>query len=148
MLFIGVLLRKHGIKTILLVAMLAWSARYFLFSMGNADSRMWMLYGGLLLHGICYDFFFVSGQIYVDQQAGPKIRAAAQGFIALVTLGLGNFVGAWLSGRIVDAYRITDTTHDWAAIWRVPAIGALVIFVLFAVAFRPSRVPANATANA
>ncbi len=146
MLFIGVLLRKHGIKTILLVAMLAWAARYFLFSMGNADSRMWMLYGGLLLHGVCYDFFFVSGQIYVDQQAGPKIRAAAQGFIALVTLGLGNFVGAWLSGRIVDAYKITDTTHDWAAIWRVPAIGALVIFVLFAVAFRPARAPAAVNA--
>ncbi len=141
MLFIGVLLRKYGIKTILLVAMLAWAARYFLFSVGNAGPGMWMLYGGLLLHGVCYDFFFVSGQIYVDQQAGPRIRAAAQGFIALVTLGLGNFVGSWLSGRIVDAYKLTETTHDWAAIWRIPAIGALVIFVLFAVLFRPAPQP-------
>jgi MFS family permease len=96
-----------------------------------------MLYGGLLLHGVCYDFFFVSGQIYVDQQAGPKIRAAAQGFIALVTLGLGNFVGSWLSGRIVDAHLLADGTHDWNAIWKIPALGALVIFVIFAVAFKP-----------
>jgi nucleoside transporter len=148
MLFIGVLLRKHGIKTILLVAMLAWAARYFLFAMGDADSKMWMLYGGLLLHGICYDFFFVSGQIYVDQQAGPKIRAAAQGFIALVTLGLGNFVGSWLSGRIVDAHLLADGTHDWNAIWKIPALGALVIFVIFAVAFKPvteDRGPRTAT---
>jgi len=140
MLFIGVLLRKHGIKTILLVAMLAWAARYFLFAMGDADTKVWMLYGGLLLHGVCYDFFFVSGQIYVDQQAGPKIRAAAQGFIALVTLGLGNFVGSWLSRRIVDAHLLADGTHDWNAIWKIPALGALVIFVIFAVAFKPKAV--------
>lgn len=137
MLFIGVLLRKHGIKTILLVAMLAWAARYFLFAYGDAGAGMWMLYGGLLLHGICYDFFFVSGQIYVDQQAGPQIRAAAQGFIALVTLGLGNFVGSWASGRIVDHYALPGGGHDWTAIWQVPAIGALVIFVMFALLFKP-----------
>jgi nucleoside transporter len=140
MLFIGVLLRKHGIKTILLVAMLAWAARYFLFAYGDSGAGMWMLYGGLLLHGICYDFFFVSGQIYVDQQAGPKIRGAAQGFIALVTLGLGNFVGSWASGRIVDAHLLPDGGHDWTAIWQIPAIGALVIFVLFAVLFKPKPV--------
>jgi nucleoside transporter len=137
MLFIGVLLRKHGIKTILLVAMLAWAARYFLFAYGDSGAGMWMLYGGLLLHGICYDFFFVSGQIYVDQQAGPKIRGAAQGFIALVTLGLGNFVGSWASGRIVDAHLLPDGGHDWTAIWQIPAVGALVIFVLFALLFKP-----------
>ncbi len=137
MLAIGVLLRKFGIRIILLVAMLAWAARYFLFSLGNAGNGVWMLYLGLLLHGVCYDFFFVSGQIYVDQQAGPKIRGAAQGFIALVTLGVGNFVGSWLSGLIVDSYK-TATGHDWAAIWRVPAIGALVIFALFALLFRPA----------
>ena len=137
MVFIGVLLRKYGIKTILLVAMLAWAARYFLFAYGDAGAGMWMLYGGLLLHGICYDFFFVSGQIYVDQQAGPKIRGAAQGFIALVTLGLGNFVGSWASGRIVDHHALPGGGHDWTAIWQIPAIGALVIFVLFAVLFKP-----------
>ncbi|MBK9550251.1 MAG: nucleoside permease [Gemmatimonadetes bacterium] len=137
MLFIGVLLRKHGIKTILLVAMVAWAARYYAFAYGNADSKVWLIYAGLLLHGVCYDFFFVSGQIYVDQQAGPKVRAAAQGFIALVTLGFGNFAGSWLSGRIVDAHKLADGTHDWTAIWKVPAIGAAVIFLIFAVAFKP-----------
>lgn len=137
MLFVGVALRKFGIKVILLVAMLAWAARYFLFGAGDATAGIWMIYLGLLLHGVCYDFFFVSGQLYVDQQAGPKIRAAAQGFIALVTLGIGNFVGSWLSGRIVDAHLLADGRHDWAAIWRVPATGALIIFVLFAVLFRP-----------
>jgi nucleoside transporter len=139
MLFIGVLLRKFGIKVILLVAMLAWAARYFAFGAGNATDGIWLIYLGLLLHGVCYDFFFVSGQIYVDQQACPKIRAAAQGFIALVTLGVGNFVGSWASGRIVDAYALPDGTHDWTAIWRIPAIGALVIFALFAVLFRPRQ---------
>jgi nucleoside transporter len=139
MLFIGVLLRKFGIKVILLVAMLAWAARYFAFGAGNATDGIWMIYIGLLLHGICYDFFFVSGQIYVDQQAGPRIRAAAQGFIALVTLGVGNFVGSWLSGRIVDAHVLPEGGHDWAAIWRIPALGALMIFVLFAVLFRPNQ---------
>ncbi len=136
MLAIGVLLRKFGIRIIMLVAMLAWAARYFLFGMGDAGNGVWMLYIGLLLHGVCYDFFFVSGQIYVDQQAGPRIRGAAQGFIALVTLGVGNFVGSWVSGLIVDAHK-TATGHDWAAIWQVPAIGALVIFALFALMFRP-----------
>jgi nucleoside transporter len=147
MLFIGVLLRKFGIKTILLVAMLAWAARYFAFGAGNATDGIWMIYIGLLLHGVCYDFFFVSGQIYVDQQAGPRIRAAAQGFIALVTLGVGNFVGSWLSGRIVDAHVLPDGGHDWTAIWRVPALGALVIFVLFAVLFRPTQTASSAVSS-
>jgi len=136
MLAIGVLLRKFGIRIILLVAMLAWAARYFFFGLGDAGNGVWMLYVGLLLHGVCYDFFFVSGQIYVDQQAGPRIRGAAQGFIALVTLGVGNFVGSWVSGVIVDAHK-TTTGHDWPAIWQIPAFGALVIFALFALMFKP-----------
>ena len=139
MLVIGVLLRKFGIKTILLVAMLAWAARYFLFGMGDASAGIWMIYAGLLLHGICYDFFFVSGQIYVDQQAGPRVRAAAQGLIALVTLGLGMFVGAYVSGKVVDMYAIDGGGHDWTAIWRIPALGALVIFAIFALLFRPGN---------
>jgi nucleoside transporter len=147
MLFIGVLLRKFGIKTILLVAMLAWAARYFAFGMGDAAGGFWLIAVGLLLHGVCYDFFFVSGQIYVDQQAGPRIRAAAQGFIALVTLGVGNFVGSYLSGRIVDAHALEGGGHDWTAIWRIPAIGALVIFVLFALLFRPNQAAKSAVSS-
>ena len=137
MLLLPWFLKRFGVKWILLGGMAAWSLRYFLFGHGNSTSLMWMLYAGIILHGICYDFFFVAGQIYTDQAAGPKIRAAAQGFITFITQGLGLFIGGWLSGRVVDMYR-TGETHDWEKIWNVPAIGALVILVVFALLFRPT----------
>ena len=136
MLLLPLALRRYGVKVILLVGMLAWTARYALFAFGDAGPGMWMLYAGILLHGICYDFFFVTGQIYTDQQAGPKIRGAAQGFITLVTQGLGYIVGSFVSGRIVDQFA-REGGHDWRNIWLRPSIGALVILVIFAVAFRP-----------
>ena len=131
---------RLGIKRMLLVGMAAWTARYVLFAYGDAGSGMWMLYLGILLHGICYDFFFVTGQIYVDQRADVRIRAAAQGFIALVTLGAGQAIGSWLSGRVVDMYATgagTAVQHDWRAIWFVPAMGALGVMLLFAALFKP-----------
>jgi nucleoside transporter len=142
MLLLPFALRKYGVKVILLVGMLAWAARYALFAYGDAGAGMWMLYAGILLHGVCYDFFFVTGQIYTDQQAGPKIRAAAQGFITLVTQGLGYIVGSAVSGKIVDQY-VRDGGHDWMSIWMRPAMGALVILAVFAVAFRPKPAPAQ-----
>jgi nucleoside transporter len=135
---------RLGVKTMLLVGMAAWAARYVLFANGDASAGAWMLYVGILLHGVCYDFFFVTGQIYVDQQADVRIRAAAQGLIAFVTLGVGMFIGAWASGRVVQAFSSTlaDGTiaHDWDRIWMVPAAGAALVLVLFAVAFNPRRV--------
>jgi nucleoside transporter len=141
MLVMPFFLVRLGVKRMLLVGMAAWTARYFLFAWGDADTLIWMLYAGILLHGICYDFFFVTGQIYVDQRAHPSIRAAAQGFIAFVTLGVGMFIGAWASGQVVQAFSTTSPTgailHDWPQIWVVPAVGAAVVMVLFALLFKP-----------
>jgi nucleoside transporter len=123
--------RRLGVKYMLLVGMAAWTARYVLFAFGNNDALVWMLYGGILLHGICYDFFFVTGQIYVDTKAPPDLRAAAQGLIAFVTLGVGMFIGSWISGQVVDAFVVTGG-HDWSRIWLVPAAGAAGVLLLFA----------------
>ncbi|MCH8937445.1 MAG: nucleoside permease [Gemmatimonadetes bacterium] len=130
---------RFGVKKILLVGMLAWTLRYVLFAFGDVGSLVWMLYFGILLHGVCYDFFFVTGQIYVDQKADVKIRAAAQGFIAFVTLGAGLFIGSKISGVVVEAYTTTGGVlpHDWQTIWLVPAVGAAGVLLLFAVMFRP-----------
>src|SRR5262249_52077265 len=121
--------RRLGVKYMLLVRMAAWTTRYLLFAAGNNGSLVWMLYSGILLHGICYDFFFVTGQIYVDQKAPLDLRAAAQGFIAFVTLGVGMLIGSWLSGLVVDAYHV-GAGHDWGRIWMVPAVGAAAVLVL------------------
>lgn len=137
-------LARLGVKTTMLIGMAAWSARYVLFAQGNAGDLSWMLYTGILLHGICYDFFFVTGQIYVDQRADVRIRAAAQGFIAFVTLGAGMFIGAWASGLIVEAYTLTGGGHDWRTIWMIPAVAAAVVLAGFAILFRPQGPAAGA----
>jgi nucleoside transporter len=129
-------LLRVRVKGILLIGMAAWALRYLLFARGDAGSLAWMLYAGILLHGICYDFFFVTGQIYVDQQASTQIRAAAQGFITFITQGVGLLIGAWVSGQVVDLYR-TGAGHDWRSIWLVPAAGSLAILLVFAALFRP-----------
>jgi nucleoside transporter len=130
---------RLGVKRMLLIGMAAWTFRYLMFAYGNAGAAIWMLYLGIIVHGICYDFFFVTGQIYVDQRADIRIRAAAQGFIAFVTLGVGQFVGSWLSGVIVQKYTITGgaVAHDWRSVWLVPAAGAAVVLVMFALLFKP-----------
>ena len=138
--------RRLGIKWMLLVGMAAWTARYAFFAYGNNAELVWMLYAGILLHGICYDFFFVTGQIYVDKKAPGDLRAAAQGFIAFVTLGVGMFIGSWASGRVVDAFRV-GSGHDWNRIWLVPAAGAAFVLVLFALFFRSHDVNQQPAVN-
>jgi nucleoside transporter len=145
MILLPYFLKEMGVKRILLLGMAAWAARYAFFALGDTHSMVWMLYAGILLHGVCYDFFFVTGQIYVDQQASVKIRAAAQGFLALVTQGIGLLIGAWLSGPVVDHFAIGQGTHLWTSIWFVPAGLALAILIVFAVLFRPTPAAAPAT---
>jgi len=150
MLLLPLALVRLGVKRILLLGMAAWALRYVLFAYGNAGSLVWMLYIGIILHGVCYDFFFVTGQIYVDQRASVGIRAAAQGLLAFITQGVGLFIGSLASGPVVDAFRTAGGGHDWRAIWLVPAAGAAAILVLFAILFRPggATAPANDDAAA
>lgn len=126
--------RKLGVKWMLLVGMLAWGVRYAFFASGDLSSGAWMLYAGILLHGICYDFFFVTGQIYVDRKADKSIRASAQGFIALVTYGVGLAIGSSTAGIVVD-YFTHDGVKDWSMIWWTPCILAILIALLFALVF-------------
>ena len=119
--------------------MLAWAIRYALFAYGNAGDLTFMLIIGIILHGICYDFFFVSGQIYTDAKAGPKYKSAAQGLITLATYGIGMLIGFEVAGLIKDTYTTTrvinsvsTTISDWKMIWIIPSGIALVVFLLFA----------------
>ncbi|HKP87332.1 MAG TPA: nucleoside permease [Blastocatellia bacterium] len=127
---------RLGVKKMLLVGMLAWVVRYAFFANGNLGPMAWMLYGGILMHGICYDFFFVTGQIYVDKKAPREIRASAQGFIALITYGVGIGLGSILSGNVVEAFTSPNGVKDWKTIWWIPCVLAAAISLLFALTFK------------
>ncbi|HQE83880.1 MAG TPA: nucleoside permease [Candidatus Hydrogenedentes bacterium] len=135
MLVMAFFFARLGVKKMLLVGMLAWVGRYLLFAFGNNDSLMLMYYAGILLHGICYDFFFVTGQIYVDNEAPKEIRANAQGFIGMITYGLGMYVGYILSGKIVEHFQATEGVK-WPRVWMVMTIMAFVVSVIFAILFK------------
>lgn len=131
--------KRFGIKTILIVGLLAWIARFLFFGYGNANAGEWMLYGGIILHGLCYDFFFVSGMIYTDVKAGPKIKAQAQGLISLATYGLGMYIGSIISGYVQQMYTTTTgdaTVTNWTNVWLVPAGIAVVVLLLFVLFFK------------
>ena len=148
MLLMPFFLARLGVKKMLLFGMLAWFVRYILFAMGNSDSLVFMFYAGILLHGICYDFFFVTGHIHVDNVAPKNLRASAQGFIALITYGLGLLIGTKISGYVVKAYETEIAAgtfiHDWKAIWLMPAGMAAIVIVMFAIFFKvPDVKPAE-----
>jgi len=141
MLLLPFFFKKFGFKNTLLIGMLAWVARYLLFAYGHGGETFFALIIGIALHGICYDFFFVSGQIYTDSKAGPKVKSAAQGLITLATYGLGMLVGFWVTGKIADANLVADSnSHLWENIWRFPAIFAAGVMVFFLLFFKNEKI--------
>lgn len=140
MLLLPYFFSKFGFKKTILVAMLAWVVRYLLFAYGDVGERSFMLLLGIALHGICYDFFFVSGQIYTDSKAGERFKSSAQGLITLATYGVGMLIGFWVAGKISNAYTLSDGMHVWESIWLYPAGFALMVLVLFAVLFKSEKV--------
>ncbi len=127
---------RLGIKKMLIFGMFSWVLRFALFATGDNESLVWMFYLGIIMHGLCYDFFFVTGQIYVEEKASKDIRASAQGFVTLITYGLGIGVGSEISGRIVSAYTSSDGVIQWNTIWWIPAILALVVLLFFMIVFK------------
>ena len=131
---------RFGFKKTILVGMMAWVVRYLLFAYGDVGEKAYMLIIGILLHGICYDFFFVSGQIFTDFKAGEKVKSAAQGLITLATYGVGMLIGFWIAGKVSDAFLIQTGQHDWDTIWKFPALFALGIFLLFLLIFKNEKI--------
>ena len=140
MLLMPFFFRRLGIKWMLLVGMAAWVLRYALFAMGAPDAVVWMVIVGILLHGICYDFFFVTGQIYVDKKSTPAIRAQAQGFLVLITYGVGMLIGAQVAGAVYNSFlrggAETLSLAQWREFWWIPAGFSLGVALLFALLFR------------
>ena len=137
-----VFFKRFGFKKTILIGMLAWGVRYLLFAYGDVGEKAFMLLIGIALHGICYDFFFVSGQIYTDTKASEENKSAAQGLITLATYGVGMLIGFEIAGGIADYY-LVDEIHDWKSIWQVPAVFAVLVFVLFSLTFKDEKIDYN-----
>ncbi|MEO0901464.1 MAG: MFS transporter, partial [Bacteroidota bacterium] len=140
MLLLPFFFKKFGFKMTILAGMLAWTIRYLLFAFGDAGELAFMLILGIALHGICYDFFFVSGQIYTDSKAGERYKSAAQGLITLATYGVGMLIGFWVAGKITDSYLVSENVHEWTNIWTFPAIFAFVVLILFMLLFKNEKI--------
>ena len=137
LLLLPILLPILGAKRIMILGMAAWAARFALFAYFHEQpTATWMVLGGILLHGMCYDFIFVMGRMYVDKAAGDSLRASAQGLHAVFTLGAGMFVGSWLSGVVAQNYTNAQGVHDWKSIWLVPAIMSAALIPVFLALFR------------
>lgn len=135
LLLLPLFIKRYGIKNALIVGILAWGVRYMLFAFGDTGVKSWMLIFGILLHGVCYDFFFVSGQIYTDFKAGERYKSTAQGLITLATYGVGMLIGFRFAGWLTDQY-LSDIGHLWKNIWIQPAIFSFVVLTLFLIFFK------------
>ena len=144
MLLIPLAFSRLGVKWMLAVGLIAWIVRFLCFGYGDASSE-WILYIAILLHGVCFDFFFVTGQIYTDTQAGEKIKSQAQGLITLATYGIGMGIGSWLSGRVLAANTDASNATNWLNVWMVPASIAAVVLVLFLIMFKDNKTTKSLT---
>jgi MFS family permease len=135
MLLMPLIFRRFRLKTILAAGLLAWTIRYAFLAAGDPGPGMWMFYMAILLHGVCFDFFTVTGQIYTDQEAPPELRSTAQGFLTFLTYGVGMFAGSILSGIAVDFFT-SSAGRNWRGFWLTSSIGSLAIFLFVAAAFR------------
>ena len=140
------LFNRIGVKNMLLLGMLAWILRYVCFAYGDMGANTWMLYAGIILHGVCYDFFFVTGYMYTEKKAGQRIKNAAQGLFTFATYGLGMFIGTYFSGVIADKYK-TAEAHNWQNIWWVPAYIAIAVLLYFILFFKEKKELTVATAT-
>ncbi len=139
MLLIPLAYTRLGVKKMLVVGLVAWIVRFIGFGYGDGGSGEWLLYLAIILHGVCYDFFFVTGQIYTDNKAGDKIKSSAQGLISLATYGIGMGIGSKIAGIVLDYYTRPDGSKDWLGVWLVPAGIAAVVLVLFIVFFSDKK---------
>jgi nucleoside transporter len=156
LLLLPLMLRTLGYKKTIAIGILAWTARYFLLSASAADPlsnvHYALVFAAILFHGVCYDFLFIAGQLYVDGEANERIRGAAQGFVAFILWGVGAFVGTTLAGQVLEARKLESPfgtiKHDWNAIWMTPAIGAAAVLVIFFIFFRePKKTPTTTIAG-
>jgi nucleoside transporter len=138
-----VMLKRLGYKITIFIGMLAWTIRYFLLARSVDSSGAWQagfIFAAIVLHGVCYDFLFIAGQLYVDREANERMRGAAQGFIAFVLWGVGALVGTMLAGQVMAAHKLPkaagNVEHDWQGIWMQAAVGAAAVLVVFTVFFR------------
>jgi len=147
-------LKRFGYKRTLFIGISCWALRYFALmeSAGGGETQVLLIFTAILLHGVCYDFLFIAGQLYVDDEANERIRGAAQGFIAFILWGVGSFVGTMLAGKVLSAHMLPEPSggllHDWAGIWRAPAWGAVAVLVVFAILFRDPPRPIGPVAIA
>ncbi len=139
MLVMPFVLRRMSVKRILMIGLAAWTVRYTLLAFGDAGPRAWMFYAAILVHGVCYDFFFMTGQLYTDQQAPADLRSAAQGFLTFMTYGVGMYAGSLISGNALDFFTTgsgAEAVRNWETFWLTSAAGAFVILLIVGVMFR------------
>ena len=139
-------LKHFGIKRVMLISMLAWVLRFGLFGLGNPGDGLWMLILSMIVYGMAFDFFNVSGSLYTEMEAHPGIRASAQGLFFMMTNGISAFVGGYASGAVVDMFSVYAeggglVSREWTPIWMIFAAYALTIGILFAIVFRYKHAP-------